>query len=149
MNGIEIRNVTTQDLPMILDLLYKLGRPKPQNNEEESRYENRIKQYLSDADKQILVAQINFEIIGLVSMIFLPRLNQTQLELYIPELIVRDEYRNRGVGHKLINSCIEIGKKKKCHRIRLESGNVRKESHVFYKNLGFVQNALSFTKEIE
>jgi hypothetical protein len=39
-------------------------------------------------------------------------------------------------------------KEKKCHRIRLESGNARKESHIFYKNLGFIQDAFSFSKEI-
>ena len=149
MNDIQIRNATEKDLPIILGLLYELGRPKPNDDEAKSVFEEKIKQYLSDSDKQILVAIVNSEIIGLVSMIFLPRLNRTQLELYIPELIVRDEFRNHGVGKKLINSCIEIGQKKKCHRIRLESGVVRKESHIFYKNLGFAQNALSFTKEIE
>ena len=36
-------------------------------------------------------------------------------------------------------------KEKKCHRIRLESGNQRKDSHKFYEHLGFEQSALSFT----
>jgi GNAT superfamily N-acetyltransferase len=149
MNGIEIRTAKKQDIPIILGLLYELGRPKPNDVEDESIFEKKIKQYFSDSDKQILVALLNLEIIGLVSMIFVPRLNRTQLELYIPELIVREDFQSHGVGKELIKSCIEIGKKKKCHRIRLESGNQRKVSHKFYLNSGFKQSALSFTKNLK
>ena len=63
----------------------------------------------------------------------------------IMQLVVIKEYRNQGIGKQLINSCIVIAKEKNCHRIRLESGNKRKESHNFYKHLGFEQYALSFT----
>lgn len=148
MNGFQIRAANKQDIPMILGLLYELGRPKPKDDKEKIIFEKKIKQYFSDSDKQIIAALLNLEIVGFLSMIFLPRLNRTQPELYVPELIIREGCRNKGIGQKLINSCIEIGKKKKCHRIRLESGNLRQESHQFYKNLGFEQLALSFTKNL-
>ncbi len=148
MNDFQIRNATKNDVPIILGLLVELERPKPKNDEDITIFEKRIKLYLSDSDKQILVAQKNSEVIGLVSIVFLPRLNRIKSELYIPELIVRKEYRKQGVGKKLINSCVEIAKEKKFHRIRLESGNERKESHNFYTNLGFEQSALSFTKNL-
>ena len=66
--------------------------------------------------------------------------------MYVPELIVMEKYQNQGIGRKLINACVELAKEKKCHRIRLESGNQRKESHQFYKKLGFEQSSLSFRK---
>jgi GNAT superfamily N-acetyltransferase len=88
------------------------------------------------------------EIIGMVSVMFLSRLNQLKYEMYIPELVVLEKYQKQGIGKNLINACIEIAKDKKCHRIRLESGNRRKESHQFYKHLGFEQQALSFTKDL-
>jgi GNAT superfamily N-acetyltransferase len=68
--------------------------------------------------------------------------------MYIPELVVLEKYQKQGIGKKLIDSCITLAKEKKCHRIRLESGNQRKESHQFYKNLGFEQSALSFTNNL-
>ena len=148
MNNFQIRNATKNDLPIILGLLVELERPKPKNDEDITIFEKRIEQYLSDSDKQILVAQKHSEVVGLVSIVFLPRLNRTHSELYIPELIVRKEYQKQGIGKQLINSCIEIGKEKNCHRIRLESGNERKESHNFYAHLGFEQSALSFTKNL-
>ncbi len=95
----------------------------------------------------LVVAELDdMKIVGMVSVIFLQRLNRNSLEMYIPELVVLEEYHNQGTGKKLINSCIILAKEKKCHRIRLESGNQRKESHEFYKHLGFEQSSLSFTK---
>jgi GNAT superfamily N-acetyltransferase len=85
----------------------------------------------------------------MVSVIFLPRLNQLTLEMYIPELIVLENYQKQGIGKKLISSCITLAKEQKCHRIRLESGNQRKESHQFYEHLGFEKSSLSFTLNLK
>ena len=144
-----IRHATKKDVPILLSLLYDLGRPKPKNDSDVDDFRKMVKKYLSESDKEILVAEHDdIEIVGMVGIMFLPRLNQKSLEMYIPELIVSEKYRNSGIGGNLINACIELAKKKKCHRIRLESGNQRKDSHDFYKKLGFEQSALSFSKEI-
>jgi len=43
---------------------------------------------MREDDKKILIAQINdSKIIGMISMVFLSRLNQNTLEMYIPELL--------------------------------------------------------------
>jgi len=146
MIDIDVREASSNDISIILELLYELGRPKPQKDSDIESFRKLVKKYITDFDKKIILAQLDdAEIIAMISVIFLPRLNQNSLELYIPELIVREEFQNRGVGKKLIHSCISIAKEKKCHRIRLESGNQRKKSHKFYKKLGFEQSGLSFT----
>ncbi|HSB50456.1 MAG TPA: GNAT family N-acetyltransferase [Nitrosopumilaceae archaeon] len=145
-----IRKASNKDVPIILGLLYELGRPKPQKDSDVDVFRKLAKKYIVDSDKKILVAEFNnIEIVGIVSIIFLLRLNRLNFEMYIPEIIVLKEYQNQGIGKKLIIACIELAKEKKCHRIRLESGNKRKESHQFYKNLGFEQSSLSFTKNLE
>ncbi len=150
MKDVLIRKATKKDVPVLLSLLYELGRPKPKNDSDVDDFRKIVKKYLSDSDKEILVAeQDDIEIVGMISIMFLSRLNQKNLEMYIPELIVTKKYQNQGVGKKLINACIELAKKEKCHRIRLESDNQRKESHVFYKKLGFEQSSLSFNKELK
>ena len=104
---------------------------------------------MQEDKKKILVAQIkNSKIIGMISIIFLSRLNQNTFEMYVPELIVSQNYHFKGIGKKLINFSIELGKEKKCHRIRLESGNQRIESHKFYKHLGFEDSSIFFTKNL-
>jgi ribosomal protein S18 acetylase RimI-like enzyme len=143
-----IRNATEKDIPSILELLYELGRPEPIDNKEITVFKNKIKDYFSDPSKLILVAEEDSEVVGLVSIILLRRLNHAKFEMYVPELVVKKKHRFSGVGKKLIAKCIEIGKKKNCYRIRLESGNQRKESHEFYDGLGFEQSGLSFSKNL-
>ena len=147
--AISVRKATDKDIPVILDLLYKLGRPKAKNDFETEIFEKQIKQYISNSDKQILVAELDSKIVGMVSLMFVSRLNRDKLELYIPELIVSEENRGKGFGNKLIEECIKIAKEKKCHRIKLESGNQRIDAHQFYKKLGFIQHALSFSLDIQ
>ena len=141
---ISITKATEKDIPSILELLYELDRPIPIDDKEIKAFQNKIKDYFSDSQKIIFLAKQDSKSVGLVSVILLRRLNRTKLEMYIPELIVTKELRNSGIGKKLIQHCIAFAKKKGCYRIRLESGNQRKESHQFYINLGFEQSALSF-----
>jgi GNAT superfamily N-acetyltransferase len=149
MDNITIRESIHDDIPLILELLYELGRQKPQKDSELEKFEKLLKNYMQEDDKKILVAQDNdSKIIGMISMVFLSRLNQNTLEMYVPELIVSQNYRSKGIGKKLIDSSIEFGKEKKCHRMRLESGNQRIESHKFYKHLGFENSSVFFTKNL-
>lgn len=150
MENIIIRTAKKQEIPEIIGLLYELGRPKPKQDSDVDEFRKLVKNYLKDSDKSILVAINNeIEIIGAVSIMFLSRLNQTNFEMYIPELIVQKKYQRKGIGKMLIHACINLGIKKKCHRIRLESGNSRKESHKFYESLGFEHSAKSFTKHLQ
>ena len=145
-----IRECSNNDVPVLLGLLYDLGRPKPQTDSDVDIFRKLVTKYLKDSDKTILVAELDdMKIVGMVSVMYLSRLNQFDLEMYVPELVVLEKYQNQGIGKKLINSCITLAKEKKCHRIRLESGNKRKESHEFYKRLGFEQSALSFTNNLD
>lgn len=149
MDSISISPAVVQDIPVILDLLYKLGRPKPSENSDIVSFRNIVNNYISNSDKMIFVAKLNdVEIVGMVSIVFLPRLNHSTLEMYIPELIVHENFQNKCIGKTIIHHCINFAKEKNCHRIRLESGNQRKNSHEFYKNLGFVQSSLSFSRSL-
>ena len=145
---ISITKATEKDMPSILELLYELDSPTPIDDKEIKAFQNKIKDYFSDSQKIILLAKQDSKSVGLVNVILLRRLNREKLAMYIPELIVTKELRNSGIGKKLIQHCIAFAKKKGCYRIRLESGNQRKESHQFYKNLGFEQSALSFAMNI-
>ena len=148
MSDIKIRPATKNDTDKILTLLYQLERPKPKTKSEKSIFEKRITQYLKEKDKKILVAELDFAVVGMVSMIFVSRLNQTRLELYIPDLVVSELCRNTGMGKSLIDNCIKIAQKKNCFRIRLESGHKRKIAHKFYHGLGFDQYAKTYKLDL-
>ena len=141
-----VRAAKRKDIPEILELLYELGRPKPKTTSEKSLFEKKIIQYLKE--KNLAVAELDSEIVGMISMMLVPRLNHTKLELYIPDLVVSSKHRKSGIGKSLIDYCIGVAKKKNCFRIRLESGHARKESHKFYSRLGFDQYAKAFKLDL-
>jgi N-acetylglutamate synthase-like GNAT family acetyltransferase len=146
----QIRQAKNQDIADIMNLLVELGRPKPRNKLEKAKFRKVIRNYIAHKDKDILVAVVvnnnAKKLVGMASIALLPRLNHATPELWIPELVVHGDYRNKGVGKKLIEACISKASKNRCFRIRLESGNERKTSHAFYAKLGFEQYALSFKK---
>lgn len=146
---IVIRNASSVDIPIIVELLYELGRPRPENDSDIDEFSNLVMKYISEADKKILLAEFDNRIVGMISMMLLPRMNRKTLEMYIPDLIVGKDYQNKGIGKRLVESCIDLAKKNKCHRIRLESGNQRKDAHNFYGKIGFEQSALTFIKVIK
>ena len=141
MDNTTIGFAVAEDIPGILELLYQLDRPRPQEND---YFGDIVGVYIVDVDKDIIVVKINNEVIGMASLVFLPRLNHHTQEMYIPELVILQKYQNKGIGRKIITECIRNAKIKNCHKIRLESGNQRIESHGFYKHLGFVDNSASF-----
>ena len=147
MENVKIRSAKPTDIPIILGILYELGRPKPKKDAEVDFFRKLVKKYLKDSDKEILVAENNqVEILGLASIMYLSRLNQTKNEMYIPELIVLEKFQNQGIGKLLIDSCEKLAKEKNCFRIRLESGMQRENAHEFYKKLGFTHTAHFFSK---
>jgi GNAT superfamily N-acetyltransferase len=141
-----IRPATKNDISEILGLLYELGRPRAKTKPQRAKFEKQIIQYITE--KQLAVAEVDSVVVGVVSMILVPRLNQTMLEMYIPELVVSSKYQKMGVGKALIDYVVFMAKKKNCYRIRLESGHARKESHRFYSHLGFEQYAKTFKLEL-
>ena len=93
---LNIRPAKKNDIPLILGLLYELGRPKPEKDSDVDTFRNLAKKHITDSDKTILVAEINdVKVVGMVSVNFLPRLNQIKYEMYIPELIVAQKYQKK------------------------------------------------------
>lgn len=132
-----------KDADSIIELLSELGRPEPKQNEIR-HFAEVIQNYISDKDKTILVAEIDSKVIGIISLVFLPRLNRIGPEAWVPDLIVDQEYRNKGIGGELLKRCMQLARKEKCWRIRLETGLSRKRSQKFYKLIGMKPFALSF-----
>lgn len=145
---IRIHKASKKDAGAIIDLLQYLGRPTPNDKKERAAFERLILQYLSDRDKRIIAAYSGAKVVGIATIVFMDRLNRTAKEMYVAELVVMEPYQNKGVGKKLMRSCVTLARQKKCFRVRLESGFGRKKSHKFYKKIGFEGYALTFRKSL-
>jgi GNAT superfamily N-acetyltransferase len=139
-----IRSAKIKDTDRIIELVSELGRPEPKNEEEIKHFAKLIQNYISEKEKMILVAEIDSKVVGMISLVFLPLLNRIKPEAWIPDFIVDQEYRNKGIGKELLKKCIGIARKEKCWRIRLETGLSQKRAQRFYKMMEMKPFALAF-----
>lgn len=144
-----IRRAKMKDTDRIIELISELGRPEPKNEEESKHFAKLIQNYISEKDKKmILVAEIDSKVVGLISLVLLPRLNRSKPEAWIPDFIVDQEYRNKGIGRELLKKCIRIARREKCWRVRLETGLSRKCAQRFYKKTRMKPFALAFMLQL-
>ena len=73
MDNIRIRTATEKDIKdigVLIELLYELGRPKPQKDSDVDIFRTLVKKHVTDSDKKILVAELDdMKIVGMVSIV--------------------------------------------------------------------------------
>ena len=56
--------------------------------------------------------------------------------MYMDDLYVKPEYRDKGIGTKLIRSMIDLAKQEKCKKLRWQVSGWNQPAIEFYKSLG-------------
>ncbi len=135
MRGMEVRPARLEDLPAVTALLEVLGRPTPETGLED-RFKDVYEEQLADARTHHLVAEGDGELVGFCSLHFRGRLNQTQLEAWIPDLVVSPAARRQGVAQALLEAAVSAARERHCHQLTLESGYTRLDAHRLYERFG-------------
>lgn len=102
----------------------------------------------SDKNYYLLVAKENNKIIGAVLGIVCYSIPIEGLSfMVIEDVVVKKEYRKKGVGKKLFEHLDEIAIKNNCAYSFLVSGERRKEAHLFYLKQGYNEPVKGFRKK--
>ena len=101
--------------------------------------QDRLKTILKSNENCVYVASYNDELIGWIHGFYALRV-ETDPFVEIGGLVVDENFRNKGVGKKLIEFVFDWTKTKNCSEIRVRSNTIRVESHKFYEKLGFDLN---------
>jgi GNAT superfamily N-acetyltransferase len=56
--------------------------------------------------------------------------------IYMDDLYVKQEFRTKGIGTRLINSVIEFAKSSQCHKLRWQVSKWNKPAIGFYQSMG-------------
>jgi len=140
-----IRKANKEDSFSIMMLSKELG-----YGSTEEEIKNRIN-YLSKKDQSFLVvAEEEDNVVGFISyehyetVYYVPGIN-------ITGLVVFKDFRNKGIGKRLLNYAEEYAKSKSLSFVRLNSGIQRKEAHSFYKNNGYdnIKEQIRFIKNFK
>ena len=96
-----------------------------------------IPEYLIDPNSTTIVISFEDIIVGVASIHIIKKL--TRILGVIEDVAVNEKYRGQGVGKKLVERLILIGKQKNCDKIVLSSSE---KNSKFYEKIGFKKKEL-------
>ncbi|MCA1596925.1 MAG: GNAT family N-acetyltransferase [Chloroflexi bacterium] len=147
MPEITVRPATSRDFTAASRLLTELGRPAP-NPDTLLKVQQGYEDYLARPDVSPLVAVLEGEIVGFMSLEFRYRLNHADPQAWIPDLVVADEHRGKGAGRALLNRGFELARERGCWGVTLESGHQRTVAHALYRSAGMTEGGYYFTLKL-
>ena len=101
--------------------------------------------FASEAKKLCDLAKDNNKIIGFIWCY--PRTFYDESRLYINSLIVSGEYRNQGIGQKLIEEVFKKGRELNCDAIDVGCAAFNEKGLKFYHRLGFIDERVQLVKK--
>ena len=143
-----IRAARRDDFEAVTRLLEELGRPEvTPKTEADCRavYEGEI----MDPDAHHIVAEHDGSVVAFASIHFRTRLNHPTEEVWIPDLIVTESARRRGIGRALLEEAERRGRERGCHMLQLESAYFRAEAHYMYRQFKMRDLGKAFYKVIK
>ena len=143
-----IRDARADDWPQVSDLLAELGRPDVREDDDEPRHGEAFARYLERGDALALVAEEDGELLGFVDLEFRQRLNFLTPQAWVPDLVVSERARGRGVGRALLEAAEQLANERGCWGMTLESATWREGSHAFYERVGWSPTGVSFTRPL-
>ena len=147
MSEIQVRPVNSADFLRVAALLAELGRPAltPETSDAvQAVYESHV----ADPQTASLVAEVDGEIVGFLSLVFREHLNFAHPQGWIPDLIVAEAARGRGAARALLERAFALAKEHGCDWVRLESGYARTAAHQAYGAVGMSNDGYYFTKRL-
>jgi N-acetylglutamate synthase-like GNAT family acetyltransferase len=131
---LQIRKANTNDSTTITQLSDQLGYA---TNEKD--IEQRLNTILNHNENNVLVATMNELVVGWIHGFFTMRV-ESAFFVEIGGLVVHNDFRKMGIGKKLVEQVLIWAKQIDCKKVRVRCNIIRKESHVFYENIGFQLN---------
>jgi ribosomal protein S18 acetylase RimI-like enzyme len=141
-----IRDARPEDFEAVSALLEELGRPKTLGTPDEPVLRGHYEEWLRDSDRFIFVAEEDGAVIGMVDMAVIGRPNFVQPHAWVPDLIVTEKVRSRGVGAALLGRAEEVARELGAFSMGLESAHWRTRAHDFYVQQGMADVAKHFNK---
>ena len=141
-----IREARASDWEGVAAVLAELGRPDARGKPEEDQHRRIFVAYLNRDDVDAFVAEEERAIVGFVNVEYRGRLNRGTLEAWIPELVVKESARARGLGKALLSRAEDAARARGCWGMSLESANWRTDAHRFYEREGWEATAKAFFK---
>lgn len=139
----QIRNATYKDAPAIKLLLEALGYTTRM-----SILVNQLEMMFGKNDHEVFVYELQKEVVGFVSVHFMPQLAFDGGLVFISYLSVDESVKGHGVEKALEEQVVKEARLRKCDRIQVHCMDWRVPARLFYVQQGYQEYPQYFTKRL-
>ena len=139
-----IRNATYHDAPAIKSLLQQLGYPSRL-----STLIDQLERMFNNEEHQVFVYELRKEVVGFVSLHYLPQLALGNSLMIISYFSVDEAIKNTNIGIELEKYITDQATLRKCEQILLHCMDGRIPTHQFYLQQGYQVYPKYFTKRLD
>jgi GNAT superfamily N-acetyltransferase len=144
----EVRALSADDFAAVSGLLAELGRPEVTPETEEACRAVFAGDLADERADHLVAVSDDGTVVGFCSLHYRPRLNQTTLEAWVPDLVVTESLRGGGAGGALLGEAERLARARGCHQLVLESAYFRTRAHKFYETFGMTDASKAFVKKL-
>jgi GNAT superfamily N-acetyltransferase len=140
-----VRAARRDDFEAVVQLLELLGRPHV-TAATEADCRAVYNEQIVDPNSHHIVAEDSSGVVAFASLHFRGRLNHPTQDAWIPDLVVAEHARRRGIGRALLDEAEKHARERGCHSLALESAYFRAEAHHMYRQFRMRDAGKSFYK---
>ncbi len=132
-----IRETSKEDIPLIFTLIRELADYEKLSNSVTADQELLEKNLFGkNRYAYVVIAEYEGEAVGQALYFYNFSTFKGKPGIYLEDLYVRPEFRNKGIGKALLNYLIELAKKQNCGRVEWVVLDWNESAINFYKSLG-------------
>jgi len=109
---------------------------------------NQIETLFGKDDHEVFVYELQKDVLGFISMHYIPQLAFEGELALITYLSVEDTWKELGVGKALEEFVVKQAIKRKCDQIQVHCLDWRTPAHKFYEQQGYQEYPKYFTKKL-
>jgi len=136
---VQFQAAAAKDLPQMVQLLGQLFAQEAEFTADASKQEAALKQILANpAVGKLYVAKDGPQVVAMASLLFTVSTAEGGKAALFEDLVVRPDYRQQGIGARLLEHVIAQARAEGVLRITLLTDMQNEQAQVLYRRLGFV-----------
>ena len=148
MADLSYRNATPDDLAFIVRLIVgdSVGTSADDPRDVQApAYTDALAAIDADPNQMLLIAELSGEPVGTFQLTFIPGIVARGMWRGLIESVhVAPEFRNQGIGGRMMEHAVSLCRQKGCGLVQLTSNKARSDAHRFYGRLGFTPSHEGF-----
>ncbi len=138
MDEPHIEQATLEDLPQLTDLLFDLFSMERDFEPNRAKQMRGLRLLLEQPNRgRIFVLRQGAHILGMINLLFTISTAEGGFVILLEDVVVHRDFRDQGLGGKLLRHAIDYATKKDFLRITLLTDRLNEEGQDFFKSHGF------------